>query len=166
MVRRQTLPEDLDRLADNLFINEGDFISDRDSFDLSLQRYLVDEGLSDESKDKVFEKFKKIKPTVSEDRIFKKAGGKSLSRDRRQTAKTVTKDREEFIRKGSRRIDFAGLDIKESEIRKRQVGARKGFDVAARVKQKIVFAKKETIRIKGKSFVRHRDKLGRFASVK
>ncbi len=167
MVRRRTFDEDLDRLAENLFASEGDFISDRDSFDLSLKRYLGEEdNLSDDSKDKLFTKFRRVKPSVSTKRIFKKAKGKDLARDRLKTAKTVVKTKEEFIKRGARRVDFAGFDIKESEIRKQKIAARKGFDVVAKVKTKIVFTKRETVVVKGKSFVRHRDKLGRFASVK
>ena len=167
MVRRTTPEEDLDRLAENLLIAEGDFISDRDSFDLSLERYLMGrEGLSKKNKDTIFKKLIKLKPTIRDERLFKKARGTDLARDRKETAKRVTGDRKEFIRVGAKNIDFAGLDVRESEIKAVSVAARREFQIAAKVKGKIVFSKRETVRIKGKSFVRHRNKLGQFSSVK
>ncbi len=167
MVRRQTQDEDVDRIAENLDINEGAVISDRDSFDLALDRYLQDNKLSTDSKDKIFNAFKGKNPNVSSDRIFKKAGGKDLSRDRQQTAKTVVKTKEEFIKKGARRVDFAGFDIKESEIRKLKLKKPpKEFDVAAVVKSKVVFAKRSSVTVKGKKIIVFRDQKGRFASVK
>lgn len=36
----------------------------------------------------------------------------------------------------------------------------------AREKGRIVYASRETVKIKGKEFIRHRDRFGRFASVK
>lgn len=166
MARRQTQDEDIDRIAENLDIAEGVVISDRDSFDLALERYIPDNELSKDSKDKIFNTFRLDKPEVSEEKLFKKAKGKSLKRDRQQTAKTVVQTREEFIEKGARRVDFAGFDIKESEIRKLKLKPPKEFKIPATVKSKVVFAKKTTVTIKGKKIVRLRDQLGRFASAK
>lgn len=167
MARRQTLDDDIDRLSENLFINEGVIISDRDSFDLALERYLGDNKLSGDSKEKVFTTYQsEHRDTTSKERLHKKAGGKDLEKDRRQTAKTVVKTREEFIKKGARRVDFAGFDIKESEIRRLKLKPPKEFNIAARVKNKIVFAKVTTFRIKGESVSRLRDQMGRFASKK
>lgn len=166
MVRRQTQDEDIERIAENLDISEGAVISDRDSFDLALNRYIPDIKLSKENKEKVFSAFRKKNPAVSKEGLFKKAGGKDLKRDRRQTAKTIVKTREEFIKKGSRRVDFAGFDIKESQIRRLKLKPPKEFRIAATVKNKVVFAKRVTVVIKGKSIVRLRDQLGRFASGK
>ena len=162
MARRKTIDEDIDRLAENLDIAEGGTITDRDSFDLALNRYLVNSGLSTSSKDKVFDAYVRDNPSVSKDRLFKKAGGKDLKRDRKQTAKTVVKDRKEFIKRGSKRVDFAGLDTKESELR-RVKRPTKEFNVSAFVKGKQVFSK----RIKNKrGIIQFKDQKGRFASVK
>ena len=172
MVRRKTTDDDIDRLVENLLLQEGDFIQDRDSFDLSLKRYIPEENFSDRSKDKIFNEIINQKPSVLRERLFKKAKGKDLQRDRRQTAKIVVKTREEFIKRGSKRVDFAGFDIKESEIRRQAIISRKGFDVASVITikktgiRKVVFSKRESVIIKGKSFVRHREKLGRFVSAK
>lgn len=166
MVRRKTIDDDLDRLAENLFISEGDLISDRDSFELALNNYLVEEGLSKNSKDKLFEIYVNDHPDVSKERLFKKAKGKDLERDRQQTARTVVKTKEEFVKKGASKVDFAGFDVKESKIRKQKVEARKGFEIASKVKDKVVFSKKVFVVVQGKRQVRHRDKLGRFTSIK
>lgn len=166
MARRKTTDDDIERLAENLLISEGDFIQDRDSFDLALSRYAPEANLSKNSKDQLFKEVQNQKPGVSSERLFTKAGGKDLARDRRKTARTVVKTREEFIKKGAKRVDFAGFDIKESEIRKQKLTVRKEFKIPAKVKTKVVFSKRVTVTIKGKRFVRHRDKLGRFASVR
>jgi len=166
MVRRKTTDEDLDRLAENLLISEGDFIQDRDSFDVAMKRYLGDnEGLSNKSKNMVFDLVRTTKPSVSEDRLFKEAGGEDLKRDRLQTAKEVVRTRKEFIEKGADKVDFAGFDVRRQDIRRfKQIP--EGFEVPARVKKKRVFAKKTSVRVRGKTVAVHRDKFGRFASVK
>lgn len=170
MARRQTSPEDdpqdLNRLSDNLFIDQGALIFDRDSFNLGLVKYAADIGISKSSKDKLFDIYKKDHKGISSERLQKKAGGKSLERDRQQTAKTVVQTREEFIRRGARRVDFAGFDIKESQIRRMNLKSLKGFSIKATVKDRVVFAKRSTIILKGKRRIVLRDRRGRFASSK
>ncbi len=163
MVRRITEDDDLDRLSDNLFISEGDLISDRDSFDISLKRYAPDNNLSKESKEELFRIYRMDHAGVSEERLFKKAKGKDLERDRRQTAKRVTRDFKEFRKKGARKVDFAGLDTTERDIRKFK-RVSKEFTIPAMVRNKVVFSKRTFVVVKGKRQLRFRDSKGRFAS--
>ena len=178
---RITPPEEIEEMQRRLDQESSLLIQDRDSFDLAFTNIteIKESDLSPKQiafRDDVFRLYLQQHPKVRPDRLFKKAEGKDLKKDRKTTEPIVTTDRE-FIRKGAKKFDFAGFDVKLPDTDKeltpkqkeqliRAVRTRKEFVIPAIVKKKIVFAKKEFVTIKGKEVVRHRDSLGRFASIR
>ena len=65
--KRITDDDDYERLASNLFIQEGDNIVDQASFEEAYNRYVGDENIGNKKsfRDKVWDQIKKI-PTISE----------------------------------------------------------------------------------------------------
>lgn len=51
-------------------------------------------------------------------------------------------------------------------ISPKKIKVKRDYNIAGRVKQKVVFTSKEEVSIKGNLHVRHRAKNGRFASIK
>jgi|TARA_Y100000034_G_C6904939_1_gene419618 hypothetical protein len=168
---RLTPEDDIDRMSERIFNESGILVQDRDTFDLAFNDVISkdEDELTSEQVDfreDVFRLFVREHPGVRTDRLFKKAGGKDLKRDRRKTAKRIVQTDKEFIKKGARRVDFAGFDIKEEEINVKQLRRRKEFVIPATVKRKVIFARKTFVKVKGKSQVRFRDVKGRFASIR
>lgn len=173
---RLTLPEEIERMSDRIESESGILVQDRNSFDIAFEDVL---DLSDKEfspkqqafRDDVFRQFLAQHPDVRPDRLHDKAStrqdkeeGFTLRKDRRTTEPLVKTDKE-FIEKGTRKFDFAGFDIKESEITKKKIRSRKEFVVPAFVGQQVVFARKEFIMVRGKEQVKHRDSRGRFARI-
>lgn len=151
MVRR-TSPslddDEVDRRVQPLLQEFGDGIKDRDSFDYAFLRFLdqveYESGNQKVFADKVWERVRKRKG-LEDQKLFTKAGGKNLKKDRQIAAKTVVTTPAEYIRRGARRVDLAGYDT---------VGIdRKG---------RIVKARRVQIIIRGKRYIRYRDQKGRF----
>ena len=106
MARRITPEDDIDRINERLRSQARLQIQDRDSYDLSFNT-LIDMRESELSgkqldlRNKAFSDFSSKNPNVSTQRLFKKARGKDLSRDRKQTAKTVVPTVKEFRKRGA-----------------------------------------------------------------
>lgn len=170
MVKRVTPEEDIDRINERLRSFAGMQIQDRDSFDLSFNSLFdkTDSTLSPQQKtlrNNAFDRFADANPNVSRERIFKKAKGKDLRRDRRTTAKTVVTTRREFEKAGATKVDLKGFDTRRQKITKR-IAERRIFTIPAKVKNKIVFTERTFVTVKGKKMLRFRDSKGRFGSVK
>ena len=162
MARRFPSPddEDISRIAETIdSLDLKKEIRDRDTFDSEYEAYLEDspELLKNvDVRNKVFESLRQKHPSrITDESIFRKAKGKSLEQDRRQTAQVVVTDKKEYQRLGARRVDLEGYDTKR--VKK---------DIVGRSKGKIVYTSRETVMVKGKPMIRHRDRLGRFASIK
>lgn len=178
---RITMPEEIEEMSDRIDQESGLLVQDRDSFDLAFSNIteIKDADLSSKQlnfRDDVFRRYLQQHPAVRPDRLFKKARGKDLEKDRKTTEPIVKSDKE-FIRRGARRFDFAGFDVKlpatDKELTPKQrqklirdVRTRKEFVIPATVKKKVVFARKTFVVVKGKEQVRFRDSLGRFASIR
>lgn len=170
MVKRITPEEDIERINERLRSFAAMQIQDRDSYDLSFNSLFgqTEAGLSSQQKTlrgNAFEKFVDANPNVSKERIFKKARGKDLARDRRTTAKRIVTTRKEFEKAGATRVDLKGFDTKRQKFTK-QIAQRRVFTVPARIKDKVVFTQRTFVVVKGKKMLRFRDSKGRFGSVK
>lgn len=173
--RRSPTPEELERIAEELF-NRAEFqIQDRDSFDLAFQDYM---GFSDADvkvdsdkkkfQEDAFKLYVSEHPEVSTERLFTKAGGKGvrgLRIDRRTTAKRVVKTRKRFIREGATEVDLQAFDTVRQRLTK-DIRERRIFTIPATRKGKVIFARKTAVIVMGKSQVRFRDSFGRFVSSK
>lgn len=160
--------DDMRRIAETIdSLDLKNNIRDRDSFDRSYDEYLEesDELLVNENvRDKTFKILMSKHPKrIKDERIFKEAKGKSLEMDRRTTAKTIVKTKEEYIRRGASKVDLKGYDTRKERIRPVKKRER---PIIGRVKGKIVYTEKVMVKVKGKDQVRYRDRLGRFASIK
>ena len=164
-VRRITFMEDVDRLADAVWESSRGRITDFDSFDAVWGKYMDDPaGLQQSSlRLKVFDALRNDHPVVEmlgRKEFFELAGGKSLRSDRQRTARRVTTDREEFLRKGARHIDFQGLDTKDG----RKV--RLEFKIVGKVGGRVTHARRTKHGGKRGVVSVFRDDKGRFVSVK
>ncbi len=167
---RITPPDEIDRINERLFRESKFQIQDRDSYDLAFNDLLstTERSLSSTQKklrNDGFTDYVSQHPDVSNERLFSKAKGRDLRRDRLKTAKRVVKTRKEFIKKGAKRVDLEGFDTARQKISKEIIRRRK-FTVAGRIKGKVVFIQKTSVKVKGKKQVRFRDGKGRFASSK
>ena len=152
------------RIAERLRNIYGKDISDRASFDLAFTELIDSAQLTSKQKgfrDKVFKRYADIgevqteleKKEFPKQSLFEKAGGKDFKKDRQKTAKTVVKNKKEYVRRGARKVDLKNYDTKKSLV-------------PSRIKKKVVYSYKTYVRIKNKVYVRYRDKMGRFASVR
>lgn len=156
MKRETPTEEDAIRISDYLLSHYRDKISDRASFNVAYSDYMqtsedeLEGGLS-ELRDMAWNKYSRA--DIKEQKQFKEAGGKSLTRDRRTTAETVVTTRKEYRKRGASEVDLKGFDTKKRK-----------YSVPARLKGKVVYTRKETITVRNKSVIRYRDRRGRFAS--
>ncbi len=169
MARRITPSDEIDRINERLFSESKFQIQDRDSYDLAFDDLLsvVGElsGKQKELRNKAFREYSAAHPEVSAERLFTKAKGRDLRRDRLKTAKRVVKTRKEFIKAGAREVDLKGFDTARQKTTK-EIIRRRTFTIPARVKGKVVFAMKTSVVVAGNRVVRHRDIKGRFVSVR
>ena len=109
------------------------------------------------------EKEKKFKELVvdiagykkdADEEYYKKAGGKDLKGDRGKTAKVVVTDEKVYRKKGVTKVDLKGFDTKRR------------LEIPAKKKGKIVYAERTFIQIRGKHYMRFRDRKGHFVSVR
>lgn len=167
MPRRKTPEDEERRLSERIMNNYRREIKDKGSFDLAFSKelQLSDKELTDNQRklrDNVFKRYSSTREVQKEIKagdftkadLFKKAGGKDLEADRRRTAKVVVKDKKEYVKRGARRVDLKDYDTAKSRL------------VPARRKGKVVYAYKTHVKIKNKVYVRHRDRNGRFVSVR
>lgn len=165
---RITPADEIDRINDRLFRESKFQIQDRDSYDLAFNDLLStrEQDLSLQQKrmrTTGFGDYVSEHPEVSKERLFTKAKGRDLRKDRLKTAKRVVKTEKEFVKKGARKVDLKGFDTARQRITK-EISRRRRFTVPARIGKKVVFAVKTSVVVKGKSVVRFRDSKGRFAS--
>ena len=169
MVKRKSpSPDDIDRINETLDTRDGFKIQDKDSYDLAFDDYMgIFKPDADQKafRNKAFSDYVQKHPDVSTERIFQKAKGKDLRRDRLTTAKRVVRTRKEFERLTAPDVDLKGFDTARQRITKSQ-RIQRDFTIPARSKGRVVFAKRTSVRVRGRSLVRHRDSKGRFVSVK
>ena len=168
--RKNTSLYDNSLIIENVESQGGEGIQDRDSFDMIYDGYMnidSDNITPKQAKlrNRIFKEFVDIHPDVSTERLFKKAKGKDLRRDRLKTARKVVTTRKKYIKGGASKLDLKGYDTARQRVTKGII-QRRTFTVPARVRGKIVFALRTSVVVRGKSVVRHRDALGRFASAK
>jgi len=152
--------DDINRIAETIDnLDQKNEIIDPDSFDAEFNDYFDENPEIRDNNSvrvKVFERLRKMHPDrIGKEKIFTKAGGKDLKRDRQSDAKVITSDRKRYRQLGASRSDLEGYDTKRKEL-----------NIVGVVKGKTVFTEQTTVKIGGKTVIRHRDRLGRFASVK
>lgn len=168
MVKRKTPEDDPDRLADRLRDEAKDQIQDRDSFDLAFNKLIeVPEGQLNADqrrfRNQVFKNYRFKNPEVSKERLFTKAKGRDLRRDRQTTAKNIVTTRDKFIDREASKVDLKGFDTRKQKFTKRISRSRR-LTIPSKVKGKVVFSEKTFVTVKGIRKVRFRDAKGRFAS--
>ncbi len=149
--------KEIDRINEWLFNNRGDQISDLESYVMFFKEEILDgktpSGLEKKLIDEAFRKYAEQHNIVKvkDEQVFKKAGGKNLSRDRRTTAKKVTTNVQEFIRLGAARADLEGLDT----------------GIFGKIKNKTVRIQSiDKITRRGKPLLVFKDRTGRFVKRK
>lgn len=157
--------EDIERINETLDQREGFKIQDHDSYDLAFDDYLRDTAFKESVRDDAFADYAASHPAVSKERLFTKAKGKDLSRDRSKTAKRVVTTRKEYIKQTAPRVDLKGFDTARQRITKEQV-VRRTFTIPARSKGRVVFAMRTSVIVRGRRVVRHRNSKGQFVSIK
>jgi len=172
---RITTTEEVDRMADRIINESSVSVQDRDSFDLAYRNIVEmnDDELSSRQRSfrkRVFDHVRGRNPDIRSDRLFRKAGGRDLKKDRERTGAVVYSD-EQYIKRGARNVDFAGYDIRERDIPKK-AHFRKEFTIPALQKirrtgeTRQVFVKRESVVIRGVPKQVFRDSKGRFAAKK
>lgn len=74
-----------------------------------------DDRIRGNTQTRLTDQFLKIVTSVHFDsRLFKKARGKDLDRDREVTAKVIVDTKEEYLKKGSSKVDLEGYDTKQN----------------------------------------------------
>lgn len=120
-----------------------------EDFDLEWERYgLGDSNLSRTTELQVYRRL-----------IHKWAGGKSYERDKAVRAKNVTRDMEEYQKRGAARIDLEGIDTPKGGF----VKLRVKFNVLGKDKRgRTRYGSDEVVKVRGKPQKRLRGKDGRF----
>lgn len=171
MVRKKSpTPEEINRINETLKRRTRFQIQDRDSYDLAFNDYLninepQIEGFQTKLRNNAFDEFLVANPQVSRERLFTRARGKDLKRDRLRTAKKVVTTRKEFEKAGASEVDLKGFDTARQRVTK-DILERRTFTVPARVKSRVVFAMRTSVVVRGKRQVRFRSASGQFVSSK
>ena len=165
-----TPPDEIDRINERLFRESKFQIQDRDSYELAFNDLLstAEDDLSLDQKrlrNNGFDDYVSDHPDVAKERLFSKAKGRDLRRDRLRTAKKVVTTRKQYIKGGASKLDLKGYDTARQRITK-GIAQRRTFTVPSRIKGRVVFSVKTSVVVKGKRLVRYRDARGRFASVR
>ena len=166
--RKSPDPDDIDRINETLDQREGFKIQDRDSYDLAFDDYMgIVRANTDQKKlrNDAFNDYFQKHPDISKERLFKKAKGRDLSRDRLRTAEKVVTTRRAYIKGGARHLDLKGYDTARQRITKQQ-RIERIFTIPARIRKKVVYAMRTSVVVKGHRVLRHRDSRGRFASIR
>lgn len=162
-----TPPDEIDRINERINREAKFQVQDRDSYDLAFED-LFEVALTSKQRtlrSKAFKDYLEDHPEVSNERLFKKAKGRDLRRDRLKTARRVVTTRKQFIKEGAREVDLRGFDTARQKVSKKVI-QRRTFTVPSRIKGRVVFSEKTSVVVKGKKLVRFRDAKGRFASAK
>lgn len=163
--------DDIDRLAENLESNFPGIIDNIKTMNKSLKDYMDGQPIP---------KFLNIKGAGNKEKLltqilYKRGGGQRFRTDEKQTAKTTypnTLDgREEYREKGAGKSDLDGIDTRQGKkINKKKLSKnfikRESLIFVGHVKNQIVKARKETIKVKNKNVTRFRDRKGRFVKVR
>jgi len=144
--RKTDLVSEADRRAEQ-FYNEtrniGD-ISTQEGFDKALLTYLGQDRFESQQQKQfskeVYTILRTRKPNLlqkerHDQKIFRQAGGKNLTQDRKRNARTIVKTRKEYIKRGARNVDLDGLDTKKglkAVYKYEFVGIKKGKVVQSR----------------------------------
>lgn len=153
---------ELDRIAEGIWNDSMGKIIDRDTFDEHFAQYISKENKPTEKQKrilapKVFKKIREINPEISKEKVFTKARGKDLHRDRQHTAKTIVTTQEEYKRRGADEVDLKGYDTKITIKHKPPVYRYYGKDG-----ERTVLLRKTFIVVNGKRQARYRDRRGKF----
>ena len=151
--RKSPTPEEIERINETLDTREGFKIQDRDSYDLAFDDYMGIVKADTDQKDfrtKAFNNYLSTHPDISKERLFKKAKGTDLRRDRLRTAKTVVKTRGAFIKATAPEVDLKGYDTARQKVTKEQ-RIQRTFTVPARVKGRVVYSMKTSVTIQYKT---------------
>lgn len=161
VIRRKTPEDDPERLAERVYRFSKGKIIDRATFNLWWREYMGDDTTGNQRnlKENTFKALARKKGFTKQN-IFKQAGGKNLRQDQRTRARIVTRDPKKYIKMGAQKADLYGLDTPNAGPRKTR------FTLIGRSRKKVVYARKTYVQIKGVKVVRHRDKRGRFVSIK
>lgn len=155
---KSPLPEEIERIADDIYSDSRGRIVDRDTFDQHYDLWFGGQKLSEAQdttmRDKVFNNMQSRYKNISKERLYKKAGGKDLKRDQRQTAQEVTTSPRRYKQRGADKIDMKGLDTKKVDK----------FTTTGKIKGRVVYCQRVRIHTKGKYYYRLRDRKGRFAT--
>lgn len=165
-------PEEIEAINEAIDSRSGASIQDRDSYDLAYNDYmnysekeLEEDNVLFNMREEVWEHFSMNHPDVAKERLFSKAKGRDLRRDRLKTARKVVTTRKQYIKGGASKLDLKGYDTARQRITK-GIAQRRTFTVPSRIKGRVVFSIRTSVVVRGKSMVRYRDARGRFASAK
>lgn len=141
-----------ERFSENIYNEFPGKIVDKETFDAYVNEYA---GKPQNKKQQdfynyTFELMVSKHPRIKPYSIYEKAGGKKFNQDRLRTAKKVYTEEAGYIKAGAGKADLKGYDT-------RQLGSIKG---------KIVYVTRTTVKIKGVTIIRYRDKKGRFAKIR
>lgn len=146
--------DDVERLSERLFREQGDTIRDRDSFDLAWVNF-TGQQITNKQKRVVQQVFNVYSQEhdISKERLFKEAGGKDFRKDTQTTAKVIVDTEQQYKRRGAQRVDLRGFDVPD----------RKRFFLEGKVGKRVVAIRETSVVVRGKRVVRFRDSKGRFA---
>ena len=164
-----TPPDEIDRINERLEREAKLEIQDRDSYDLAFSDLLnldEDELSMDQKKmrSEGFNDYVGTHPDVSTNRLFSKAKGKDLRRDRLKTAKRVVKTEKDYIKGTAPKVDLKGYDTARQRTAKK-IRKSKVFTIPTIRKGKVVHSIKTSVVIKGNTVIRYRDMTGKFTSI-
>ncbi len=159
--KRETLEDDFTRLAENLKRNYGRQIRDKASFDNVYEEYLFGKKIKFNYpfKEKVWDAFVLQNPSIGRDSLHRRAGGKNFLMDRKKRASIIVNTPEEYIRRGADKVDLKNYDLPTNRIR------RHDFNKIGKIKNKIVYGRKDTFKKGSKVITRYRDRKGRFIKI-
>ncbi len=175
MAKRTTPEDDVERLSERVWRDAGGTIRDKATFDSAFDSYMdgdLNPKQDKQLRNRTFDKVISNHPSVSRRSIHADARGKDFERDRKTTAKRVVTSKRDYKKFGASNVDLQAYDTRRGEVAK--VTRRKkvfNFNLAGKVKKKVVFARKTSVFIKFKKkgrtkVIRFRDRRGRFVRVK
>lgn len=161
MVKRITPPDEIDRLAENIDNFSDKTITNKEEFDKQFNEFFDNQVSSGQNgiREKTFEFLQDKHPLriqPAKKTVFQQAGGKDLKQDRKKTAKKIVTSKKRYIQLGAKNVDLAGYDTKGGKTRSRRL------EYLGKVRQRVVYASKDIVTIRGKQVIRYRDKKGRF----
>lgn len=162
MAQRTTREDDFNRLAERVNRDFGKQVVDGKTANRAFDLYMEgqEEALSPRQNTV-------LRRQIVDRLVFMKAGGKSLSKDRQQTAKTVLRDSDEFVIAGAKKTDLDGLDTRGGrKVKRPKPKSKFVFKQLGKVKQRTVYGRPVRERRGTKFITRFRDRKGRYIAVK